>query len=542
MDIYLEVKLKTTTKIMGKRVLDFDGYVQNHTNTNESKFGDFTSKVGSSISSGVSRFAKFIKDGIIKMIPMGPKKGTPVANYFSGENGSILDQVNALYAGTEFAKMNPVMMAESESYDDVDEARVPLEYTGEDQTVRNVGPDELKDMLMKLYRTKQRGGRAKPIFIYGAPGIGKTQIVAQAADAAGVPDFLNLDLQFMAPEDFMGIPKVIDIEEPEYEEGRLVSAGKGVTRSNPPAVLPPNNGKDNKGGFIFMDEMNRANKRVLNSMMQFVQEGRIGEYQLPDKWVLVAAGNRPEDVSGSGEVAEFDFAMADRFTIINFVPDPKQWAEWAKSTGEFEPEIVGFVERNPELFHYLDNEKNALTFPTPRSWTDAALALKDEMIDIGAKSWRDLPTDRIFNIYFDAIGPSAAGKLKAYLDIIKRIPERDLEMIITNPEKATPIAKGPEFSNVSYGLYEMALRKAEEANNGKATIENLYNIMKYYQMLNNLEILSWIYARIKEKYPEFALTEDTLKEKDTPEGKMKVEAAMMVKKGMEGKGLVTPKK
>ena len=530
---------------MGKRVLDFDGYVQNHTNTNESKFGDFLSKAGSAISSGVARFAKFIKDGIIKMIPMGPKKGTPAANYFSGKNGSILDQVNALYAGTEFAKMNPVGVNESESYYDMDEARVPLEYTGEDQTVRNVGPDELLEMLGKLYRSKQRGGRAKPIFIYGAPGIGKTQIVAQAAEAAGLDiptDFINLDLQFMAPEDFMGIPKVVDIEEPEYEEGRLKSVGKGVTRSNPPAVLPVDNGPDGKGGFIFMDEMNRANRRVLNSIMQFVQMGRIGQYQLPDKWVLVAAGNRPEDVSGAGEVAEFDFAMADRFNIINFVPDPKKWAEWAKSKNSFEPEIVGFVERNPELFHYLDNEKNALKFPTPRSWTDAAMALKDEMIDTGAKDWRELSTDRIFDVYSDAIGPSAAGKLKAYLDIIKRIPERDLEMIITNPEKATLIAKGPEFSSVAYGLYEMALRKAEEMNNGKATTENLYNIMKYYQMLNNLEILSWIYARIKEKYPEFALTEDTLKDKDTPEGNMKIEAAMMVKKGMEGKGLVTPKK
>ena len=168
---------------MGKRILDFDGYVQNHTNTNESKFGDFLSRAGSAISSGVARFAKFVKDGIIKMIPAGPKKGTPAANYFSEENGSILDQVNALYAGTEFSKMNPVGVNESESYDDVDEARVPLEYTGEDQTVRNVGPDELKDMLGKLYRSKDRGGRAKPIFIYGAPGIGKTQIVAQAADA-----------------------------------------------------------------------------------------------------------------------------------------------------------------------------------------------------------------------------------------------------------------------------------------------------------------------------------------------------------------------
>ena len=75
---------------MGKRVLDFDGYVQNHNNTNESKFGDFLSKAGSAISSGVSRFAKFIKDGIIKIIPSGPKKGTPAANYFSIENGELL--------------------------------------------------------------------------------------------------------------------------------------------------------------------------------------------------------------------------------------------------------------------------------------------------------------------------------------------------------------------------------------------------------------------------------------------------------------------
>ena len=193
---------------MGKRVLDFDSYVRNHTSTNESKFGDFVSKVGSAITSGVSRFAKFIKDGIIKMIPSGPKKGTPAANYFSEENGSILDQINKLYQGTEFAKMNPVGMNESVDFEfEMDEARVPLEYTGEDQSVRNVDPEELGDMLGKLYRSKDRGGRAKPIFIYGAPGIGKTQIVGQAADKAGV-DMINLDLQFMSPEDFVGIPKV----------------------------------------------------------------------------------------------------------------------------------------------------------------------------------------------------------------------------------------------------------------------------------------------------------------------------------------------
>ena len=511
--------------------------------------GELNEAIFSKIAGAVKKF--FQKVGKLFFFMF---QGEPTTEAMAPVNVGVLEKDGALYKGVSYipsqadleispdlGSLNNVQRLSTKRGGDqvtegeLNEVRIKLEHP--DKNIPNVDKKE----LYRRIRMVVKNSLGKPLMIWGAPGIGKTQIVAQAADAAGV-DMINLDLQFMAPEDFMGIPKVVDIEEPEYEGGRLKSVGKGITRSNPPAVLPTDNGPDGKGGFIFMDEMNRANKKVLNSMMQFVQMGRIGQYQLPDKWVLVAAGNRPEDVSGSGEVAEFDFAMANRFVIVNFVPDPKKWAEWAKSKNIFEPEIVGFVERNPELFHYLDNEKSDLVFPTPRSWTDAAMALKDYMIDTGAKDWRELPTDRIFDIYSDAIGPSAAGKLKAYLDIIKRIPERDLEMIVTDPEKATLIAKGPEFSSVAYGLYEMALRKAEEMNNGKATTENLYNIMKYYQMLNNLEILSWIYARIKEKYPEFSLTEDTVKEKNTPEGKMKIEAAMMVKKGMESKGLVIPKK
>jgi hypothetical protein len=252
---------------MGKRVFSFDDYVNNRSTTNESRFGDFLSKAGG----WITRMANAIKDGIIKMVPSGPKKGTPVATYLSQENGSILSQVNDLYRGTEFAKMNPV---NESSIVDIDEAQVPLEYTGADQTVRNVDADELKSLLEKLYRSKVRGGRAKPIFVYGGPGIGKTQIAAQAADKLGV-DLIPLDLQFMAPEDFLGIPKVIDIEEPKYGEGgNLISPGKGVTRSNPPIVLPTDNGPEGKGGFIFMDEMNRANRSsILNAIMQFVQDG-----------------------------------------------------------------------------------------------------------------------------------------------------------------------------------------------------------------------------------------------------------------------------
>ena len=518
---------------MGKKVYDFKNFVLNEyaSNANEGVF--------SQAFSGLAKWAKDLVDGIkaglVKLIPSGPKKGLPVATYFDPSAGDIVNQINSFYSGTEFAKQNPMSMYESASYEELEEARVPLEYTEEDQTVRNISAPELKEMVEKLYRSKTRGGRAKPIFVYGAPGIGKTQIIGQAANTLGVP-MINLDLQFMAPEDFLGIPKVVDVNKPEYDEsGKLVSAGSGMTRSNPPMLLPRDNGPQGKGGIIFMDEMNRANKMVLNSVMQFVQMGRLGEYVLPDKWVIVAAGNRPTEA----DVAEFDFALADRFTIVNLVPKVEDWADWARTSGKFEPEFINFVERNEELFHYLDREKATLKFPTPRSWTDAAMVLNDEIVDSGVKSWRELPSETIYNIYADQIGPAAAGKLKAYLDVIRKVSESDLEAIVKNPDKAKDIPKGSDFSNVMYGVYEMSLRKAEEmAADGKATTEDLYNIMKYFNRYNQLEQLAWIYKRIQESYPDFAVTEEVIRTKDTDDSKMKIEAARMIQKGAKDKELI----
>jgi len=518
---------------MKNKVLDFENFILNEYNSSTNE--GFLSNAFSGLSKWAKSLVDAIKDGLVKLIPSGPKKGVPIVGYFDPSAGNIVNQINQFYSGTEFAKENPISMYESETVLDLEEARIPLEYTEEDQTVRNISSKDLRSMVEKIYRSKTRGGRAKPIFIYGAPGIGKTQIVGQAAQALGVP-MINMDLQFMAPEDFLGIPKVVDVNKPEYDEkGKMTSPGSGMTRSNPPILLPRDNGPQGKGGIIFMDEMNRSNKMVLNSVMQFVQMGRLGEYILPDKWVIVAAGNRPAEA----DVAEFDFALADRFTIVNFVPTIKDWSEWAEESGKFEPEFIDFVKRNEELFHHLDPEKGTLKFPTPRSWTDAAMALRDEMEDEGAKTWKDLPPSTIFNIYSDQIGPTAAGRLKSYLDVIRKVTENDLADIVKDPEAAKEIPKGSDFSSVMYGVYEMALRKAEEmAENGTASVEDLHNIMKYFNRYKQLEQLSWIYKRITEKYPEFAVTEDVIKSKDTDESKMKIDSARMIQKGAKEKDLI----
>jgi hypothetical protein len=137
------------------------------------------------------------------------------------------------------------------------------------------------------------------------------------------------------------------------------------------------------------------------------------------------------------------------------------------------------------------------------------------------------------------LGPDATGKLMAYLGVLKKFTESDLEEIVKDPSKAKLIPKGGDFSSVMYGLYEMVLRKAEQLEkDGKATPQDLFNIMDYFNKYENLEILSWIYKRITDEYPEFAITEEVIKTKEEPDSKLKIMAAQMIQKGAKDKSLI----
>jgi len=158
--------------------------------------------------------------------------------------------------------------------------------------------------------------------------------------------------------------------------------------------------------------------------------------------------------------------------------------------------------------------------------------------DIGAKNWKELSGETIYKIYADQIGPSAAGKLKAYLDVIRKVTEQDLSDIVKKPQEAKLIQKTSDFSNIIYGVYEMAIRKAEEMNDGEATTEDLFNIMDYFNRYDQLEALTWIYKRIMTKYPKFQVSDEVLKTKDEEESKLKIKAAMMVQAGGKAKGVI----
>jgi hypothetical protein len=349
----------------------------------------------------------------------------------------------------------------------------------------------------------------------------------------------------MSPEDFIGVPSQHDIQKPEYIEvedkktgflQRVVKDfGSGFTRSNPPSNLPRDNGQNGKGGLIFLDEANRANKITLQSLMQFVQMGRIGEYHLPSKWIIVAAGNRPSEA----EVVEPDGAFAERFTFVNYVSElgvdaggaiTGGWAKWASSSGKIIPELIYFLADNRELFHRLDTEKKALNFPTPRSWSDGALILGDYMRNEGLSSWRDVPATKLKNIFFDQVGPQAAGKFADFLDILRKATDSDIEEMLTDPDDARVIPEFKKEKRFLFGLIQTLINKVP---NGDP--EKLLNIVKYISRYGQYEVLTWLVKRIYDKFPEFGKYEPSYK--DEPGWEFRKEAVEIIRQGKKEQGL-----
>lgn len=492
---------------MKNKIHNFDSFVRSNYTVNENIFSNFMTKA----KNFVSKIKEMISKGIIGMIPSGPKQGTPIVTIFDPSDGNIYDQINAMYAGTEFAKMNPVTPNQLKTPRKITEAIVGTE-SPYPEGARDADVFEIKEKIKEYYKSLvlkdgNRRNANQPVFIYGAPGIGKTQIVGAAAQELDIK-LLNLDLQFMAPEDFKGIPSVVELDDKEIEsikgmgpEGGMTrddweqkinsldKYGAGVTVSNPPLILPRDNMSNGKGGILFMDEANRASKSVLDSLMVFVQSGIIGEdYMLPSRWIIVGAGNRRAEAP---TVTGFDFAFSDRFDIVNFHPDPQDWVNYTKKLRKFGGkhgqdmyskwplEIINYIHKNTEWFHRLDPDKledeaqgMGGKFPTPRSWTTALNQIRNECLMNGVNSWRELPINDVLTIIQDNVGREVIGGIPGsqlggignYLKGLYRIKPKQISLMYNQPENSSAKiqADKKELETILYGLFLMMIDQAEE--------------------------------------------------------------------------------
>ena len=166
--------------------------------------------------------------------------------------------------------------------------------------------------------------------IMGHTGLGKTQIVEQLADEEE-KDFIAIYVSQLEPSDFIGLYRI-------SEEGRTDNCSPSWLPYRHPTAemiktgIPRNQGYINpKGGYIFLDEINRGKEDIRQALYQLLNKKRIHTYSLPDNYVIVAAANPSTSDGVNYETYDFDLALNNRTSIVDFRPEQVETLNYLKA-------------------------------------------------------------------------------------------------------------------------------------------------------------------------------------------------------------------
>lgn len=259
----------------------------------------------------------------------------------------------------------------------------------------------------------------QPIFVWGPPGVGKSSVIKAAAKQRSVP-IIDLRLTLLDSVDLRGFPHMVN--------NRMHFATPGFF---------PTDGE----GILFLDEMNAAAPAVQAAAYQLVLDRKSGEYELPDGWAIIAAGNRETD---QGVTYTMPAPLANRFTHIDFEVHFDDWRKWAIENG-IKPEIVNFISFRPGMLNEFDPDKRA--FPTPRSWEFVSKIIDGEQTNEVERA-----------LISGSVGEGAAAELAGFLKIYRNLPDPD--MVLMNPSKA----QVPTDPATLYALCGALSSRASDAN------------------------------------------------------------------------------
>jgi len=287
-------------------------------------------------------------------------------------------------------------------------------------------PSRVNEKLKTCIRAK------RPAFIWGPPGVGKSDTVKQVAEELKYK-LIDVRAVLLDPVDLRGLPTI----------------DNGQARWCPPSFLPKGKGKR----IIFLDELNAAPPLVQAACYQLILDRKIGEYTLPDDVVLVAAGNRETDRAVTSRMPS---PLANRFIHLDFDVDLDDWISWGLNNG-VRTEILAFQRFRPETLYNFDPKKNDKAFATPRSIT-----FLSELMDADNG-----------NIDFDlakgTVGEGYAAEFIGFLKIYKSLPDPNL--VLMAPNKAVV----PDDPATLYAICGAVAQKASE--------QNMKNVVTYANRL-----------------------------------------------------------
>jgi ATPase family associated with various cellular activities (AAA) len=276
-----------------------------------------------------------------------------------------------------------------------------------------VRPSEVTQALAALIPTR------RPIYVWGPPGAGKSSLVKQAADALGLA-LIDLRATLLDPVDLRGLPRL---------DGN-------VAVWLPPAFLPTTG-----SGVLFLDELAQAAPLVQGACLQLTLDRRVGEYELPDGWTVVAASNRAEDRAGTHRLIT---PLLNRFVHLDLHVSAEDWQAWA-AAHQVAPEVRAFLQYRPGLLAHYDPAANSRAFPTPRSWQFVS--------DVLGRT----PAELLHPVVGGCVGDGPAVEFLGFLRLYRELPE--LDSVLGNPD-AAPVPREPA---VLYALVGALVERCRQA-------------------------------------------------------------------------------
>ena len=258
---------------------------------------------------------------------------------------------------------------------------------------RTVKISEATTLITRAFKKK------RPVFLWGPPGIGKSELVQGIGDSGELGSTLVIDMRLalFEPTDLRGYP-VPDVE-------------SGVMKWLPPADLPSKEvAAQYDTVIVFLDEMNSAAPSVQAAGYQLILNRRIGQYELPDNVVMIAAGNRETD---KGVTYRMPKPLENRFVHFELRVDFQDWLNWAVQH-DIDADVVGYLSFAKNDLYNFDPASSSRGFATPRAWTFTSELIEDAD-DLGD----GLQTDLVAG----CVGEGVAVKFMAHRKIAGDLPD-----------------------------------------------------------------------------------------------------------------------
>jgi MoxR-like ATPase len=244
------------------------------------------------------------------------------------------------------------------------------------QAAITVTPEQLPEVLLHV-------AVVRPVFLWGAPGIGKSSLVRSFADSLGLECVTLLGTQ-LAPEDLIGVPQIVD----------------GRSRFAPPVSIARD-----EPYCLFLDELNASSAEVQKAFYSLILDRRIGEYELPAGSVVIGAGNRATDNALARPMAS---ALVNRLVHVHLRASATDWLRWAAGAG-IHALVLDYLRNRPDHL-WTAPPKTEEPFSTPRSWHMLSDALYSYGDDIDDETLRVL-----------AFGTLTAGHASSFRAFVKTV-------------------------------------------------------------------------------------------------------------------------